>query len=123
MITGVKLVTATIVKAPSGYVSFSCRGHAGFMKKGKDIVCSAISTLTINTANSIMTLTQSKINVNENDGFISWTFEDIPCHDATLLMDSMLIGLRSVEEEYGKYLTVIIEEVSDVKVKPSVICS
>ncbi len=117
------MVTATIVKAPSGYVSFSCSGHAGFMKKGKDIVCAAISMLTINTANSIMTLTSSKINVNENDGFISWTFEDIPCHDAELLMDAMIIGLRSVEEEYGKYVTVEIEEVSDVKIKPSVICS
>ena len=81
------------------------------MKAGKDIVCSAISVLTINAANSIMTLTDSKIRVSENDGFLSWEFEDTPQKDATLLMDSLLIGLRSVEEEYGKFLKIEIKEV------------
>ncbi|MCR5474926.1 MAG: ribosomal-processing cysteine protease Prp [Lachnospiraceae bacterium] len=117
------MVTATVVKDSSGYVSFTCKGHAGFMKKGKDIVCSAISMLTVNTANSIMTLTDTGIDVREDDGFISWEFKEVPSYEAGLLMDSMIIGLRSVEEEYKGYLTVKIEEVSDVKVKPSVICS
>ena len=106
------MVTATVVKNPSGYVSFECSGHAGFMKKGRDIVCAAVSMLTINTANSIMTLTDSKISVSQKDGYISWKFEDIPDKDATLLMDSMIIGLRSIEEDYkGKYLRLVIEEV------------
>ncbi len=106
------MVTATVVKNSKGYESFTCSGHAGFMKKGRDIVCSAISVLTINTANSIMTLTDSKISVNENDGFLSWTFEDVPTDDAKLLMDSLLIGLMSIEEEYTKkYLTLEIKEV------------
>ncbi len=106
------MVTATVIKNSSGYVSFECSGHAGFMRKGRDIVCSAISMLTINTANSIMTLTDSNIDVNENDGFLSWKFTDKPDEKASLLMDSLLIGLRSVEEEYkGKYLTLRVEEV------------
>ena len=67
--------------------------------------------LTINTANSIMTFTDAKISVNENDGFISWRFDGVSGHDADLLMDSMLMGLRSVEEEYRKYLTLSVEEV------------
>ena len=121
--SGDKLITATIIKDPSGYAVFECCGHAGFMKKGRDIVCSAISMLTINTANSIMTLTDTKINVNENDGFLSWTFENTPGKEATLLMDSLVIGLRSLEEEYGNNLKLEIKEVSHDKVKPSVICS
>lgn len=106
------MITATVVKNPNGYVSFECKGHAGFMKKGRDIVCAAVSMLTINTANSIMTLTGSKLNVNENDGFLSWNFENVPDRDAGLLMDSMILGLRSIEEDYnGKYLTLEIKEV------------
>ena len=106
------MVTATVVKDPSGYVSFSCKGHAGFAARGKDIVCSAISVLTINAANSIMTLTDTKISVSENDGFLSWKFDGKCDNKADLLMDSLLIGLRSLEEEYGKYLTLEIKEVS-----------
>ena len=105
------MVIAKVVKDSSGYVSFECSGHAGYMRKGKDIVCSAISILTINTANSIMTLTDSKIEVNENDGYISWKFTDAPGDDAKLLMDSLLIGLKSLEEDYKKYLTLHVEEV------------
>ena len=105
------MVTATIIRDSSGYVSFSCSGHAGFMKKGKDIVCSAISALTINTANSVMTLTDTPIDVDENDGFISWKFEKKPDDKATLLMDSLVIGLRSIEEEYKGYLILRVEEV------------
>ena len=105
------MITATVVKNRSEYVSFSCKGHAGFARAGKDIVCSAISALTINAANSIMTLTSSKIDVNENDGFLSWKFTEGCDRDATLLMDSLLMGLRSVEEEYNKkYLRIEIKE-------------
>ena len=117
------MVTATVVKDPGGYVSFTVSGHAGFMKKGKDIVCSAISALTINAANSIMTLTDSKISVSENDGFLSWTFDGAVDDAATLLMDSLVIGLRSVEEEYRNYLVLRVEEVRNDQVKPSVIRS
>ena len=118
------MVTATVIKSPSGYVGFECKGHAGYLQKGKDIVCSAISMLTINTANSIMTLTQTPIDAEEKDGFITWTFKDVPDEKATLLMDSLVIGLGSIVEEYGKrYLKLEIKEVSHDTVKPSVICS
>ena len=106
------MITAVVIKNPSGYASFQCKGHAGFMRKGRDIVCAAVSMLTINTANSIMTLTDTRIEATENDGFLSWTFKTVPGRDAALLMDSMILGLRSVEEDYnGKYLTLEIKEV------------
>ena len=105
------MVTATVVKDSSGYRSFSCRGHAGFKPKGEDIVCSAISALTINTANSIMTLTDTRIEVDEKDGFLSWKFETVPDEKAELLMDSMILGLQSVSEEYNDYLSLRVEEV------------
>lgn len=119
-----KLVTAKIVKNSSGYVGFSSEGHAGYDIKGKDIVCSAISMLTINTANSIIALTDSKIDVSYDEGFISWKFKGTCDERATLLMDAMLMGLRSIEEDYDdKYLTVLIEEAEDDQVRSSVICS
>ncbi len=105
------MVTARVVKDSSGYLEFSCTGHAGFRPKGRDIVCSAISALTINAANSIMTLTDSKIVVDENDGFLSWKFEGNCDERAKLLMDSMILGLQSVSDEYKGYLTLRVEEV------------
>ena len=105
------MVTAKVIKDQSGYVSFSASGHAVFEEKGRDIVCSAISVLTVNTANSIMTFSDTKIETFENDGFLSWKFTDGCGREATLLMDSMILGLRSIVEQYDKYLTLYVEEV------------
>ena len=106
------MVTAKVVKKNDKYVSFECTGHAGYARKGKDIICSAISMLAYNCANSIMVLSKSEIEFYENDGFISWKFKNGIDDKATLLMDSLLIGLRSIMEDYdNKYLTLIIEEV------------
>ena len=106
------MVTAKVVKSKGKYLSFECSGHAGYARRGKDIICSAISMLTYNCANSVMSLTDSPIVTEENDGFISWKFTGEVDEKASLLMDSLLIGLMSIMEDYdNKYLTLIIEEV------------
>ena len=106
------MVTARIVKKSNKYVSFCCEGHAGYADAGEDIVCSAISILTINTANSITELTNSMIDIEYVEGYISWKFHDFIDEKAILLMDSMLLGLKTIEDTYNKkYLTLIIEEV------------
>jgi len=106
------LVTATIKKESGKYTAFICKGHSGYGVSGQDIICSAISMLTINTANSIEELTFTKINAKDCDGFISFDFPEGIDEKATLLMDSMVLGLKTIEDTYSKkYLTLIIEEV------------
>ena len=48
------MTTITICKTADGkYTGFNCFGHAGYAKKNRpDILCSAISTLVINTINT-----------------------------------------------------------------------
>ena len=106
------MVTAIIKKNSNKYVSFECKGHAGFAEAGSDIVCSAISMLSINTANSIIELTDTSINPKEKNGFLFWEFTDYIDDKATLLMDSLVLGLKTIEDTYSnKYLTLNIEEV------------
>ena len=48
------MTTITITKTSSDkYRSIECNGHAGFADYGNDIVCAAVSVLTINLINSI----------------------------------------------------------------------
>ena len=106
------MVTATIFKNSQQYISFKCEGHSGFANHGEDIVCAAISMLTLNTANSIMELTNSLINPIEKDGYLSWEFNNGIDDKAILLMDSMVLGLKTIEDTYSKrYLTLNIKEV------------
>ncbi len=103
-----------IVKHNGEYRGFECHGHSGFAEEGEDIVCSAISMLTINTINSIDHLLEDEINVttDEAKGAMQCYFMGKPSEGASLLMDSMKLGLESISAQYGaQYLRLEIKEV------------
>ena len=61
------MTTITITKtSDDNYKEIECNGHAGYAEYGEDIVCAAVSVLTINTINSIEQLTKDKIEMSNN---------------------------------------------------------
>ncbi len=109
------MITANFFKNSQGqYVGFSLSGHAGYADRGEDIVCAAASVLAINTANSIDTFTDDKFtaDTDEQSGTLSLSFDMIPSEQSILLIDSLLLGLTGIKDEYGsKYLQILIKEV------------
>ena len=104
------------------YTGFTCMGHAGYAKKSlfgtkPDILCSAISILTINTVNSLELLADEKdnmkLNTNEATGFLKCDFlKPVTKPDSKILLDAMVLGLKELSKEYGsEYLQVNFEEV------------
>ncbi len=96
------------------YLGFVCMGHAGYVKKGPDIVCAAVSVLVINTINAMEKLAGqiSEVVQNEETGFIKCDFKDSLNEKSILLMEAMILGLENISESYGrKYLQVKFEEV------------
>ncbi len=98
------MTTITVIKSKNGeYKEVTCEGHADYAEAGSDIVCSAISILVINTINSISELTSAKMEVAGSDsGYICCRFTEVPDQGSTLLLDSMILGLKSITEQYGK---------------------
>ena len=89
-------------------------GHAGYAKKGQDIICSAISILVIGTINSLEELAGEKLIVvtNEETGFIRCDIQGSLQEKSSFLLDSMVFSLESLSREYGTdYLQVKFEEV------------
>ena len=85
-------------------LGFECIGHAGFAGFGQDVVCAGISILVQNTINSIQTYTEEGFSceADEKSGDIRFHFSDVPEHDATLLINSMILGLQGIQSSYGK---------------------
>ncbi len=105
------MVTARVLKDTNGiFKGFKVNGHALFDKKGKDIVCAAVSILTINTVNSLEQFTDCDFTCKSDDG-IEVVFHKQPDEKACLLMDSYLLGLEGISEEYSQYFRLMIEEV------------
>jgi uncharacterized protein YsxB (DUF464 family) len=99
------MTTITITKSSDdNFKKIECSGHAGFAARGEDIVCAAISVLTINTLNSIEKLTDDGIIIEQDEkkGLITLEFKDTPSKEADLLMRSFELGVTSIFEQYGK---------------------
>ena len=96
------------------YKGFICFGHANYRRFLPDILCSSISTLVINTINSLEELAgeQMEVVTNEETGFIKCDFTQDLQDKSVFLLDSMVYGLTNLSNKYGeKYLLVKFEEV------------
>lgn len=87
-------------------------GHAGYDEYGKDIVCAAVSALTVNMANSVEHFTNDRFEAECEEGFFRFRFPGKASHDATLLMNALVLGLQDVQESCGEeYMRIRFEEV------------
>ncbi len=110
------MTTVVILKNKnSSYNGFYCMGHAGYAKKGKpDILCSAISALTIGTIHSLEELAKEDIKVTSNPetGFLKCDFQSDLQEKSVFLLESMILSLQNLSREYGdSYLQLKFEEV------------
>ena len=107
------MITVCVNKHNGKYCGLKAFGHAGYADCGNDIVCSAVSILIINTANSIETFTKDLFSCEvHEDGTTELIFCENVSHDTELLMDSLLLGLNQIKEVYGKkYLKIEYKEV------------
>ncbi|ULO08686.1 ribosomal-processing cysteine protease Prp [Paenibacillus sp. 19GGS1-52] len=91
-------------------VGFEVKGHAGYAKRGEDIVCAGVSTVTFGTVNSIEFLTGISIDTSVKNGFLSGTISSIEDTEKSakvqLLLESMVVMLNDIAESYGKYIKI-----------------
>lgn len=94
---------------------YTVSGHAGLARTGKDILCAAVSALSINTANSFEELLGLEVISSVTDGYLS---VELPLlrggehHEgAELLMASLKLGLEDIASQYDKrHVTVSTEQ-------------
>ncbi len=109
------MTTVTIKKSSDEiYKGLEVKGHAGFAESGKDIVCAAVSVLTINLVNSLEEFTDDpfKGSMDEKKGIIKLDFSETPSKEAELLLKSYELGINGIFSEYGKdFLNIKIRRV------------
>lgn len=90
------------------------KGHAGYGEEGQDIVCAAVSALVLNACNSIEKFTRDEFEgkAEEVSGNFTFGFTGEVSQQSKLLMDSLILGLRNIEDAYGKqYIIIRFKEV------------
>ena len=91
---------------------FKVTGHALFAEAGKDIVCAAVSMLTINTLNAIEQFLPDEpmiVNIDRDKGFIEARLHKKPTERSELLLRTFHLGMVSIEEQYGRKYVKVVE--------------
>ncbi|MDD5948862.1 MAG: ribosomal-processing cysteine protease Prp [Lachnospiraceae bacterium] len=109
------MIRVTFYENPDNVIlRCTLKGHAGYADKGQDIVCSAVSMLFINTANSIEAFASDKFSMKTDarKNQYDFSFLEHPSKEAQLLMNSLMLGLNSVHDQYGSdFLKITLKEV------------
>lgn len=105
------MVKVSIYNNDDGKIyGFRCSGHAGYAEYGQDIVCAAASVLVINAMNSIDTFSSDTFdyNVEEESGTVDFKIVSALSSVSELLLNSLILGLQGIMEEYGQeYIQII----------------
>ena len=72
------MITFTVWKSEHQYKGFESKGHADYAEDGDDILCAAVSALTINAVNSIEEFTEDAYQVEqaEDGGYLKVLFPE-----------------------------------------------
>lgn len=110
------MIRATVYRKNKKICGFEITGHAGYADAGKDIVCAAVTVLSLNTVNAVERFTETPFRCEaqeEGGGYLKVLFplEGMADAKVQLLLETLALGLSGIESEYGNYLTLIDEEV------------
>ena len=110
------MIRVTFHKKDHELVSFEMTGHADFSEHGTDIVCAGVSALAITTVNSIEKLAGYRpiVDVDEVEGGYLYVevvrdVTKVQAQTTQILLNSLLLGLEGIQEEYPNYLTVQVD--------------
>lgn len=105
------MIKVMITRHSDGTIdSFTVKGHANYAKHGEDIVCAGVSAVTVGTVNAIEQLTGIELVCKMQDGFVSGgvpkLLESPQSEQVQLLLESMIVSLKTIEDSYGTYLQI-----------------
>ncbi|HIR14751.1 MAG TPA: ribosomal-processing cysteine protease Prp [Candidatus Choladousia intestinavium] len=108
------MIRFTVWKTAHHYKGFQSSGHAEYGDGEYDLVCCGVSALAINTVNSVESFTEDvfELEQSQDGGYLKLYFPGSVSERTDLLMDSLVLGIRNIRDEYGEeYITLRIEEV------------
>ncbi|MFT5872751.1 MAG: hypothetical protein ACI8WT_001687 [Clostridium sp.] len=110
------MVKVEFVRSSGKIVSFKMKGHAKPKEAQLDVdlICSAISAISQTIVIGIEEVLKIKVKYDTDDGFLNLNLEGQTLQDierCQVLLETMILGLKSIEVTYGEYIKVETEEV------------
>lgn len=103
------MITLTVHRDNGQVLSFELKGHADSGPYGYDLVCAAVSAVTFGALNAIEALTDTSLGIEQasSGGYLKASCQAEEATHAQLLLEGMLIALRTIEDSYGEHIKII----------------
>ncbi|HET7616505.1 MAG TPA: ribosomal-processing cysteine protease Prp [Bacillales bacterium] len=104
------MVVVEIERKNGRIASFELSGHADSGPHGHDLVCAAVSALSIGTENAIDELcgVQLDCEAGKDGGYLRCIvpghLDDESERNTQLLLEGMVVSLRAIVREYGSFI-------------------
>ncbi|MFZ5974337.1 MAG: ribosomal-processing cysteine protease Prp [Bacillota bacterium] len=109
------MTTAIIFRDAQGITGFEISGHAGYDEEGSDIVCSAVSAVAQTMVIGLKETLLLEAQVHMEDGKLSCMLPGLLAKqarvNASILFETMRLGLNNIAEQYPEHVQVIEKEV------------
>lgn len=102
------MIKVTFYRKKDRIIGFEIKNH------GRDIVCSAVSILSLNTINSLEAFTdvKYKLDYDTNGGFLKYFIDiNFSCNKTNLLLNSLELGIKGILAEYPRDISLKYKEV------------
>lgn len=106
------MIQVTVKRYNKNIQSIELSGHAESGPYGYDLVCAGVSAISIGAVNAVMELTDIDLKVEQggDGGYLMAAVPELPqdneMEKAQLLLEGMLVSLKSIENEYGKFIRI-----------------
>lgn len=94
------------IKKENGIINgITIKGHSDYEELGKDIVCAAVSSISITTVNALISIDEDCIDYTNDDGFLKIIIKK---HNEVIdkLIDNMINLLSELEKDYKKNIEI-----------------
>lgn len=100
------MIKIQINKTNNKYSSLIVSGHSNYDEHGKDIVCAGVSAIVTGGINALGIENKNAISYRVDDGYVNLDVLDIMNNNIQMIMNVIVIQLRTIEESYKKYVKI-----------------
>lgn len=102
------MITAKFTMRDGGIREYAVKGHSEYAENGQDIVCSAVSSVSIMAANTITEVIKAAADVKSDDGYLKIILLKNNS-EAGNLLEGLRLFLNELSQQYPEYLKVSME--------------
>ncbi|MEC5422049.1 ribosomal-processing cysteine protease Prp [Virgibacillus sp. C22-A2] len=106
------MINVTVYRSNNQITAFELSGHAESGPYGYDLVCAGVSAVSIGAVNAVMELCETNLEIEQGKegGYLHVTIpaslDASVMENVQLLFEGMYISLKSIENEYSKFIKI-----------------